>query len=386
MKKFSILLCLGAAVLSLASCTREQLAPDGLYTIKASREGDAATKTYIDDALNLVWAKDDIIGVFNGNNATAYTLSSGAGAVSAEFSGETAFAEGKLYAYYPYSKTNKNSEAIVVDLRDQTYSTPSDFGKYFYMVGSADVKEGTTDINISFKNPLAAFVFTVDNNLNHAITVTGFSVSYSEPVFYQKATLNLTAEDPTVLTTNDDDLTKEISVTIEDIEVASRAELDFPLVVIPANLADKKLFFTFSYTSNGESKTVNKSVSGKNISRNTFITGTFTLEESTIGGDIESSWDGTSISEPETDPDDKNTYLISTPAELAWVAQQVNGNKDDFEGKTLLLTNDINLNGHHWTPIGNVTSYPGISFHGTFDGQESHSTAHSTDKAIPSAT
>ena len=369
MKKFSILLCLGAAVLSLASCTREQLAPDGLYTIKASREGDAATKTYVNDALNLVWAKNDIIGVFNGNNATAYTLSSGAGTVSAEFSGETAFAEGKLYAYYPYSDENTNRAAIVVDLSNQTYSTPSDFGKYFYMVGSADVKEGATDINIGFKNPLAAFVFTVDNNLNHAITVTEFSVSYSEPVFYQKATLDLTAEAPTVLTTNDDDLTKEISVTIEDIEVAAGAELDFPLVVIPANLADKKLFFTFSYTSNGESKTVNKSVSGKNISRNTFITGTFTLEESTIGGDIESSWDGTSISEPETDPDDKNTYLISTPAELAWVAQQVNGNKDDFEGKTLLLTNDINLNGYHWTPIGNVTSYPGISFHGTFDGQ-----------------
>ena len=372
MKKFSILLCLGAAVLSLASCNREQLVPDGLYTITASREGDAATKTYIDDDRNLVWAAGDKIGVFNGNNANAdYTLSSGAGTVSAEFSGETAFAEGKLYAYYPYSEANKTSGSIVVDLSNQTYSTPSDFGKYFYMVGSADVKDGATDINIGFKNPLAAFVFKVDNNLDHAITVTGFSVSTldSEPVFHQKATLDLTAEDPTVLTTTNDDLTKEISVTIEDIEVASGAELDFPLVVIPANLADKELYFTFSYISNEGPKTVNKSVSGKNISRNTFIPGTFTLEESTIGGDIESSWDGTSISEPETDPDDENTYLISTPAELAWVAQQVNGKKDNFDGKTLLLTNDINLNGHHWTPIGNVNDYPTISFWGTFDGQ-----------------
>ena len=372
MKRLSIILCLGAAVLSLASCTREQLAPDGLYTIKASREGDAATKTYVGDNLSLVWAAGDKIGVFNESSAnTAYTLSSGQGTASAEFSAETPFTKGALYAYYPYSEANKTSGSIVVDLSNQTYSTPSDFGKYFYMVGSADVKDGATDINIGFKNPLAAFVFKVDNNLDHAITVTGFSVSTldSEPVFHQKATLDLTAEDPTVLTTTNDDLTKEISVTIEDIEVASGAELDFPLVVIPANLADKKLFFTFSYISNEGLKTVNKSVSGKNISRNTFIPGTFTLEESTIGGDIESSWDGTSISEPETDPDDENTYLISTPAELAWVAQQVNGKKDNFVGKTLLLTNDINLNGHHWTPIGNVTSYPTISFHGTFDGQ-----------------
>ena len=371
MKRLSIILCLGAAVLSLASCTREQLVPDGLYTITASREGDAATKTYVDDALNLLWAADDKIGVFNGDNANAdYTLSSGDGTASAEFSADTPFAEGKLYAYYPYSKANKASGSIVVDLSNQTYSGPSDFGKYFYMVGSADVKDGAKDINIGFKNPLAAFVFTVDNNLDHAITVTGFSVSTldSEPVFHQEATLDLTAEDPTVLTTTDE-AADEISVSIENIEVATGTELDFPLVVLPANLAGKELYFTFSYISNEESKTVNKSVSGKNITRNTFIPGTFTLAGSTIGGDIESSWDGTSISEPETDPEDENTYLISTPAELAWVAQQVNGKKDNFKDKTLLLTNDINLNGHHWTPIGNVNDYPTISFWGTFDGQ-----------------
>ena len=287
MKKFSILLCLGAAVLSLASCTREQLVPDGLYTITASREGDAATKTYVDDGLSLVWASEDKIGVFNGNNTNvAYTLSSGEGTASAEFSAETPFTEGALHAYYPYSETNTNSAAIVVDLSNQTYSEPSDFGKYFYMVGSADVKAGVTDINIGFKNPLAAFVFTVDNQLDHAIKVTGFSVSNSEPVFHQEATLDLGAEDPTVLTRTED-LTNEISVTIENIEVAAKGKVDFPLVVLPADLSGKKLDFTFSYTSNGDSKTVTKSVSGKTISRNTFIPGTFTLEESTIGGDIE---------------------------------------------------------------------------------------------------
>ena len=292
MKRFSIIFCLGAAVLSLASCTREQLAPDGLYTIKASREGDAATKTYIDDDRNLlVWAAGDKIGVFNGNNVNAdYTLSSGAGNVSAEFSAETPFTEGALYAYYPYSDTNTSSDAIVVDLSNQAYSEPSDFGKYFYMVGSADVTDGATDINIDFKNPLAAFVFKVDNNLDHAITVTGFSVSTQNSesmLFHQKATLDLTDADPTALTTTDE-ATDEISVTIKDIEVADGEEVAFPLVVLPTDLlTGKELYFTFSYTSNGESKTVTKSVIGKDISRNTFIPGTFTLEGSTIGGDIE---------------------------------------------------------------------------------------------------
>lgn len=289
MKKLSILLCLGAAVLSLASCNREQLVPDGLYTITASREGDAATKTYVDDGLSLVWASGDKIGVFNVNSANAdYTLSSGAGTGSAEFSAETPFTEGDLYAYYPHSEANTNPEAIAVDLSNQTYSEPSDFGKYFYMVGSADVPEGATDINIGFKNPLAAFVFKVDNNLDHAIKVTGFSVSTldSEPVFHQEATLDLTAGDPTRLTPTDDP-TNKISVTIDNIEVAAGKEVAFPLVVLPVNLSGKKLDFTFRYTSNDVPKNVIKSVSGKEISRNTFIPGTFALEESTIGGDIE---------------------------------------------------------------------------------------------------
>ena len=339
MKKFSILLCLGAAVLSLASCNREQLVPDGLYTITASREGDAVTKTYIDDGLSLVWAANDKIGVFNGNNTNvAYTLSSGDGTASAEFSAETPFAEGDLYAYYPYSDANKNSNAIVVDLSSQTYSDPSDFGKYFYMVGSADVKAGATDINIGFKNPLAAFVFTVDNQLDHAIRVTGFSVSTldSEPVFHQEATLDLTAKDPTVLTTTDD-LTNEISVTIEDIEVAAGDKLDFPLVVLPANLDGKELYFTFSYISNEESKTLNKSVSGKNISRNTFIPGTFTLEESTIGGDIEGYV---------STPDELLSALTSGDAQISVTF----ANNIEVPGDITLPSNvSLNLNGNKLT-------------------------------------
>ena len=372
MKKLSILLCLGAAVLSLASCNREQLVPDGLYTITASREGDAATKTYVDDGLSLVWAPEDRIGVFNGTDANiAYTLSSGDGTGSAEFSGNTQFSEGKLYAYYPYSEANKNSDAIVVDLSSQTYSSPSDFGKYFYMVGSADVEAGATDIDMGFKNPLAAFVFTVDNKLDHAIKVTGFSVSTldSEPVFHQEATLDLTAEDPTVLKITDEAVA-EISISIDGIKVEAGTELSFPVVVLPANLSGKELYFSMNYISGEEAGTVNKSVSGKNISRNTFIPGTFTLAESTIGGDIEGSWDGTSVSEPETDGSDANVYYIKSAAELAWVAQQVNEGNDTFKDKTLRLMNDINLNGHEWKPIGNVESYPGNSFYGTFDGQD----------------
>ncbi|HCF82743.1 MAG TPA: hypothetical protein DER68_01885, partial [Ruminococcaceae bacterium] len=57
-----------------------------------------------------------------------------------------------------------------------------------------------------------------------------------------------------------------------------------------------------------------------------------------------------------------NPYQISSGAELAYLAQQVNDNAKTYEGKNFQLTADIDLGGKEWTPIG--TSY----FEGIFDG------------------
>lgn len=68
----------------------------------------------------------------------------------------------------------------------------------------------------------------------------------------------------------------------------------------------------------------------------------------------------------ESDP-----YQISNGAELAYLAQLVNGG-NNFSGKTIKLTADIRLNeqdvptnGNLWTPIGSDNKKP---FQGTFDG------------------
>lgn len=62
-------------------------------------------------------------------------------------------------------------------------------------------------------------------------------------------------------------------------------------------------------------------------------------------------------------------YEIYSTQGLQWLAEQVNGG-NNFSGKTITLTADIDLDGIDWKPIGNVTSYPGITFAGTFDGGE----------------
>ena len=76
---------------------------------------------------------------------------------------------------------------------------------------------------------------------------------------------------------------------------------------------------------------------------------------------------------------DQNSFDISTPGQLAGVAQLVNGGIASFSGKTLNLTDDIWLNytgdsTNHWTPIGGgatptgESTSSGYSFKGTFNG------------------
>lgn len=64
--------------------------------------------------------------------------------------------------------------------------------------------------------------------------------------------------------------------------------------------------------------------------------------------------------------DENGNPLISTAGELLYFAQQVNVQKNDFAGKTVYLTNDIDMAGIKWNPIGQTEQ---TEFKGTFDGQ-----------------
>ena len=69
---------------------------------------------------------------------------------------------------------------------------------------------------------------------------------------------------------------------------------------------------------------------------------------------------------------DGDEYTIYTAAGLKWVAEEVNKveqyAKNIFDGKTVLLANDIDLNGAEWIPIGDFGNTSN-QFTGTFDGQ-----------------
>ena len=61
--------------------------------------------------------------------------------------------------------------------------------------------------------------------------------------------------------------------------------------------------------------------------------------------------------------DDTDPYIIKTPEQLAYLAQQVNAGTA-YSGNFFKLSNSINLAGKDWTPIG----YKDTQFKGKFDG------------------
>ena len=86
--------------------------------------------------------------------------------------------------------------------------------------------------------------------------------------------------------------------------------------------------------------------------------------------DAENVWDGTSAVTDWYNTAD-TAYFISTPAQLAGLAKLVNDGTSTFEGKTVVLTSDIDLGNKNWTPIGETTtigSFNGKRFLGTFEG------------------
>lgn len=90
------------------------------------------------------------------------------------------------------------------------------------------------------------------------------------------------------------------------------------------------------------------------------------------------SWNGEAADDDElasiTDEATK-TVTVSTPAQMAAIANMVNSGEQNYEGYTIRLEKDLDLNSQPWTPIGNEQTdswnYTGDTkvFKGSFDGQ-----------------
>ena len=77
-------------------------------------------------------------------------------------------------------------------------------------------------------------------------------------------------------------------------------------------------------------------------------------------------WDGTTLTEPQVNGN--NAYIVTSGAELAWIANE--SNKGEAYTHDFVLANDIDLGKHPWKPIGhNANTTTKNYFAGNIDGQ-----------------
>lgn len=96
-----------------------------------------------------------------------------------------------------------------------------------------------------------------------------------------------------------------------------------------------------------------------------------TLTDTWAGEEVVEIWDGETLSQPEY-TEETQTWSVNTGAELAWIAQAINGtlpttratSAPKYNEQTIVLTGNVNLGGHEWVPIGTKSNH----FKGVFDG------------------
>lgn len=281
MKLHSLTIMAGTAVCLLAACSREQLAPEpqGRYTITAIRES-GGTKTSVDKDYSLNWNAEDVIGVFNGAEYTHHrlALTDGDGTPTATFVLEEGLEEGDVFAYYPYYEGTVLTEdgKIAVDLGEQTFEFDAEskdldnFGKYFYMTGKATAEAGSTNVDVSFRNPLSAFVFNLSNNGEESLTIKSVSVGTTDgsKVFGTAGTLDLANPEASEATT----MAASASASLNSVVLEREEDIDIPVVVFPCDLSGIELEFTVTYTAGEDAveQKISKILAGRNLARNSF--------------------------------------------------------------------------------------------------------------------
>ena len=102
----------------------------------------------------------------------------------------------------------------------------------------------------------------------------------------------------------------------------------------------------------------------------------------TLTTQAQTYWDGTADKNLPGEGTEASPYLISTPEQLAGLAERTNVDKEDFAGKYIKLTADIYLTNyddpdagnwkewhpiaHEWKPVSDDADYG--YFRGHFDG------------------
>ena len=394
MKRLLVSLIALSATLLMASCAKEQLLPQ--------ESGSEASVSFMLGLQNSLQTK--AIGDGTGANMLVYAVfdSNGENVIIEKVAKEVSFpavetitlAKGQNYKIAFWAQNGATSaysisDDMVVSVNYEGAHGNDETRDAFFKTVDLTVT-GDAQIDVELTRPFAQLNVGVTQNDWDAATASGVSISTSKAVVKEVAS-SLNLIDGTVGGAVDvtfdfgpiptDPLSVDLNGdgTPETYKYLSMNYiLPFDATTGDASTTLSDLEFTF-HPETGNDIELTQGLDAVPVQRNwrTNIVGqilsgdlsfNISIDPGFNGDNNHEIWDG-SAEEPKTDPDDANTYLITTPAELAWVAEQVNSKREYFENKTILLMNDIDLSGSYWTPIGNVTDYPTVTFKGTFNGQ-----------------
>lgn len=387
MKNIKIGLLTAVALFTVFGCQKSMYYDED----NATSDGDAKKPVIFSGSVltrmvDNTWETDDKIGVYmfqtgevlskesilSNSSNRKYTYSESKNGFTPQTKNDTLFypqtGDVDFIAYYPY-KSIKNY-GVTVDVSNQAQPAAIDL---LYSNNLKKVGKSDDVLTLNFYHQLSKLIFSISAG-------EGFSKE-------DLAGLKLTVEDvatrasfalPTGALALNDSSNK--SVTAKVNEAGTQAEV----IMLPQNCAKKQVkvtmkslrSFVFEIISTEEWLSTHKYTYNIVLAKDNYSVGELvgTVEDWTDGGfsDLEQSgssgldasiWNGTSANTDWYVPN-AISFNISTAEEFAGLSELVRGGVN-FEGKTVHLLTNIDLDNHPWIPIGCMKEE---SFKGIFDG------------------
>lgn len=237
--------------------------------------------------------------------------------------------------------------------------------------------EGPVNKAIELKRPFAQL--NIGTNDTQEAAATGVAAAKTQVKIKAYGSLNLATGVAADLT----DVTYDFAALPTDpskFAVEGKGEYDYlAMNYVLVNEDSELLDCTFTVNDASDAAIRTMSVTSVPLQRNyrTNIFGALLTHEADFDVVIAPGFDGEHSSEvwdgkttEEVTPTPEGVYEVTTAAELAWIAAEVNAGNDTFSGKTVKLMNDIDLAGAAWTPIGTSADNAAARFQGTLDGND----------------
>ena len=206
-----------------------------------------------DEALVFNWAIGDTLGIFpNKGNQVEFPISAKSGDTSASFDGGGwALRNNASYAaYYPFSVWNyhRNNETILLDYSGQVQNGNGGFAHlsaYDYLASGKTSPENSA---VTFQMERQGAILYIDIVVPAPSTITSLEISCDEAIFVEKASLDISGDEPVVKPVE----TKEsLTLSFKNTETTvSNETVRAYMAVQPVDFSDKTVTATL-YTSNG---------------------------------------------------------------------------------------------------------------------------------------